>query len=188
MYHIPDDIRAQHSAELLYSGLMECLRHAEMTEITVTAVVRSAGCGRSTFYRLFDVPSDIAQWKCDQIIRQALQKAGGGKDFDEDMLLFVSSWMEHAEMIGALHRSSLGEMIYKAQIDHIKELQELFLKEATLSEQQQVHLSYILASLIYAVFQIWRTDMGQSSRELLEKIKDAVWELDIMFNHRRRLE
>lgn len=176
MYHIPDDIRAQHSAELLYSGLMECLRHAEMTEITVTAVVRSAGCGRSTFYRLFDVPSDIAQWKCDQIIRQALQKAGGGKDFDEDMLLFVSSWMEHAEMI------------YKAQIDHIKELQELFLKEATLSEQQQVHLSYILASLIYAVFQIWRTDMGQSSRELLEKIKDAVWELDIMFNHRRLLE
>ena len=164
---------------------MECLKQAKMTEITVTAVMRGTGCGRSTFYQLFDTPSDIAQWKCDQIMRLALQEAGGGKDFDENMLLFVSSWMDHAAIIGALHRSSLGEMIYKAQIDHIKELQELFLKGESLSGKQQVHLAYILASLIYAVFQIWSTDMGQSSRELLETVKDAIWKLDIMFNHGR---
>lgn len=68
------DARARRSAELLYNGLMECLGHAKMTDITVTAVAHSSGCGRSTLYRLFDNPSDIAQWKCGQI-----------------MLLFVSS-------------------------------------------------------------------------------------------------
>lgn len=169
MYHIPDDARARRSAELLYNGLMECLGHAKMTDITVTAVAHSSGCGRSTFYRLFDNPSDIAQWKCGQI-----------------MLLFVSSWREHAALIGALHRSALDDMIYKAQIDHIKELQDLFLRDVTLSGQQQRYLSYCLASLIHAAFQMWTSDMRQSSEEMLGALKDAVWKLDLMFSHRHQ--
>ena len=111
-----------------------------------------------------------------------MQRAGDGENFDESMLIFISSWMEHAPMIGALQRSSLSQIIYQVQIDHIEDLRRLFLKDEQLLERQQEYLANVLAAMIHAAFRIWSADMQQGPEEMLRSLKAVINTLNRMFN------
>ena len=55
MYHISKDKRALQSSELIYNGLLECIRKKPFDQITVSDLQKASGVARSTFYRAFDI-------------------------------------------------------------------------------------------------------------------------------------
>jgi AcrR family transcriptional regulator len=73
MYHIKDDERAIHSAELLYDGLVKLMQEMPFDDIKVTDLVVTAHVGRTTFYRHFDAIEDILRWRSDQTYADMIQ-------------------------------------------------------------------------------------------------------------------
>lgn len=73
MYHVPKDKRALRSAENLYQGLREVLKSKTFKEVTVSDLQKASGISRSTFYRLFDNPSDLLEWKLDSCLDEVFQ-------------------------------------------------------------------------------------------------------------------
>ena len=65
MYHISKDKRALQSSELIYNGLLECIKKKPFDQISVSDLQKASGVARSTFYRAFDNISDVLYWKCD---------------------------------------------------------------------------------------------------------------------------
>ena len=72
MHHIKNDKRTLQSADLLYQGLLACLKEKPLAEVTVTDLQRASGVARSTFYRSFDDVSDVLAWQCDLGFHEAL--------------------------------------------------------------------------------------------------------------------
>ena len=60
MYHISKDKRALQSSELIYNGLLECIKKKPFDQISVSDLQKASGVARSTFYRAFD-HSDILE-------------------------------------------------------------------------------------------------------------------------------
>jgi AcrR family transcriptional regulator len=54
MYHISNNRRAEKSAELIYQGLLTCLKHKNFDQVTITDLQKASGVARTTFYRAFD--------------------------------------------------------------------------------------------------------------------------------------
>lgn len=65
MYNINNDIRTKKSAELIYQGLLQCLKTKHISEVTVTDIYHASSVSRSTFYHLFDNTIDVFHYKCD---------------------------------------------------------------------------------------------------------------------------
>ena len=59
MYHISKDKRALQSSELIYNGLLECIKKKPFDQISVSDLQKASGVARSTFYRAFDNISDV---------------------------------------------------------------------------------------------------------------------------------
>jgi AcrR family transcriptional regulator len=73
MYHIKDDERAIHSAELLYDGLVKLIGEMPFDAIKITDLVVASHVGRTTFYRHFDAIEDILRWRSDQTYDDMIQ-------------------------------------------------------------------------------------------------------------------
>ena len=70
MYHIRNDKRCLRSAEAISEALGELLDRKPFMDITVTDIQRTAGIGRSTFYRLFDTIDDVVRYIVDVKFRE----------------------------------------------------------------------------------------------------------------------
>lgn len=69
MYHIKEDKRSRNSANLIYGGLLECLKKKNLDDITITDICNNCTVSRATFYRLFDNIDDILQYQVDLTLK-----------------------------------------------------------------------------------------------------------------------
>lgn len=106
MYHIKEDKRAYKSAELIYQGLIECMRDKEFDKVSITDVQRISSVGRATFYRNFDTMIDVLYWKCDLKYKEVMETYVNMKTHDsnenEFLVFFFNYWMEHYEILDTL--------------------------------------------------------------------------------------
>jgi len=65
MYRLTNNKKTHQSANLIFDALCELIKRKEFSDISITELVKCAGVGRATFYRLFDSPKDVLQYKCD---------------------------------------------------------------------------------------------------------------------------
>ena len=77
MYHIKNDKRCIKSAETIVEALDQLLLKKPFLEITVTDIQKTAGIGRSTFYRHFDTIDDVVEYSVDESFKEIV------KDFNE---------------------------------------------------------------------------------------------------------
>lgn len=65
MYHLTKNKKTHQSADLIFEALCRLMAEKDFSSITIKELVELAGVGRATFYRLFDSPKDVLQYKCD---------------------------------------------------------------------------------------------------------------------------
>lgn len=104
MYHIPKDRRALRSASCLFQGLKLRLKSKAFKEITVSDLQKASGVSRSTFYRLFDNPADILEWKLDSCFDQLLESIPENQHtLDLAMVRhFFTYWTSQLELLDLL--------------------------------------------------------------------------------------
>ena len=66
MYHVKNDKRCIRSAGSITKALEQLLTKKAFLDITVTDIQKTAGIGRSTFYRLFDTIDDVVTYMVDK--------------------------------------------------------------------------------------------------------------------------
>lgn len=114
MYHIRNDKRTRRSAQAVYEGLMECLDHKPLSQVTVSDIQRASGVARTTFYRSFDNISDVLAWRCDESFREVLGSISP-KAFRNERELsrqYFSYWMENGDILELLVRNNRYDIIY----------------------------------------------------------------------------
>lgn len=130
MYHIKNDKRSITSATALYNALINNLHTKALTDVSVTALVKQAQVGRSTFYRNFDEPLDILRWKCDSSFREVMERFDrkrhretvGRLDFIHDVFAY---WEQNYEVLESLISNKRIDIIQNASsviTDYLKEV------------------------------------------------------------------
>lgn len=106
MYHIKEDKRAYKSAELIYGGLLQCMKEKEFDKISITDIQRVSSVGRATFYRNFDSTTDVLFWKCNLEYKRVMESYINMKSHDnnecEFLIYFFNYWMKHYEILDTL--------------------------------------------------------------------------------------
>ena len=128
MYHISNDKRAIQSSELIYNGLLECIKKKSFDQITISDLQKASGIARSTFYRAFDNISDVLYWKCDTCFYEVLGNYHP-KLFQEELDLaqhYFQYWMNHSDILELLIQINRQDIIYACHMKNAEILQERF--------------------------------------------------------------
>ncbi len=175
MYHISNDKRAKQSSELIYEGLVTCLKHKNFDEITVTDLQKASGVARTTFYRAFDNISDILYWKCDLCFNEILGSFTEEEFRDEISLVrrYFSYWTEHKDILELLMKINRYDIIYACHMNGAHAMQEKF---GVLPAFEIKHSNYFLAIRTGFTISILTEWLQGGSKESLDEIIDIVKE------------
>lgn len=124
MYHIKSDRRSQRSAETIVRGLEECLKAKPLSSITVSDIHHATGISRATFYRLFDTPEDVLQYRFDTItgnLEQLFPTDPG--DLMETLLRAGST--QH-DLIRAVIESGRLDLLIQSTEQHFRSIDEKY--------------------------------------------------------------
>jgi len=183
MYHIPNDKRAQRSAEALCVGLLDCLERKSYTDVTVQDLSMASGVSRATFYRLFDNISDIFLWKCDSIMTTMLERAqrNEGNDITSALEGFVAAGIENRTLLETLIRCDRTQILYEVHEKHTQEIKDIFLSGSEVNDLQTEYLSSILAAIIPAVFRVW-VQHPEEPMVIVDRLRNSLRLMDTMFH------
>jgi AcrR family transcriptional regulator len=175
MYHISNDKRAKKSAELIYQGLLTCLKHKNFDQITVTDLQKASGVARTTFYRAFDNISDVLYWRCDLCFQEVLGSFTEEQFANEMELVYqyFSYWMGHKDILELLMKINRYDIIYACHMNAALTVQK---KLGSLPGLQTPHSNYFLAIRTGFTISILTAWLQGGSRESLDEIIDIVKE------------
>ncbi|QSP94744.1 TetR/AcrR family transcriptional regulator [Marinobacter salinisoli] len=160
MYHIKADKRVRRSAERMYEGLNRCLEAKSLKEITVSDVCKESKVGRATFYRNFDVVSDILSMKCDQCFKEVLEgfvEHNGDRPFDAKNLLkfYISYWSENWKIIDHIVKSNRIDIIYKCHLKNSLIIASKYNPNPHLSEAERRYLIAMRSGETISILSTW---------------------------------
>lgn len=183
MYHISKDKRSARSADLIYTGLRQCLEKKAFDQITVTDVQRASGVARTTIYRCFDNLSDVLYWRCDRCFREALQSVTSESPNEPELMQrYFSYWMEHSDILKLLMDIGRPDIIYAC---HMKEAEALARSYGILPGLDEIDARYFMAirtGVTIGVLKAW-LDEGrkETSEELMLIIERQISNLKMEF-------
>ena len=173
MYHISNDKRARKSADLIYQGLLTCLKQKNFDQITVTDLQKASGVARTTFYRAFDNISDILYWRCDLCFQEVLGSFTEEQFANETELVYryFSYWTDHKDILELLMKINRYDIIYACHMNAAAAVQKKFGSAHAL---QTPHSNYFLAIRTGFTISILTAWLQGGSKESLEEIVAIV--------------
>lgn len=177
MHHIKNDRRTLQSADLLYQGLLACLKEKLLAEVTVTDLQRASGVARSTFYRSFDDVSDVLAWQCDLGFHEALC-GWRPPEFTGELDLarhFFSHWASHSEVLELLIRANRHDIVYGSHLRNAALLERRYGELPGLPRDQRRYFMAIRTGVLIGVLTAW-LDGGrrESADELVGIVGDQL--------------
>ena len=124
MYRINKDKRVVASAQKIIDALRKCLEKKSFNEIGVSDLAREAGISRATFYRLFDTPSDIFEYICDDFASNIVgeYKATSFRDQEEASKFILEHWMVNANVIETVMKCGRVWLLMRSMENHMRDL------------------------------------------------------------------
>lgn len=185
MYHIPNDKRAQKSADLIAQGLYKCLEKKPLNDIKVNDIYLDSYVSRATFYRLFDSVYDVLQYQCDSIVEEIAEslKTKHFESMKEMGMYNIKLWLKHDKLIEVIVENLLYNMVFQSIINH-KEGFKLTYGFDYDESPQTMYFVYYISAMVFTSFVICYKEKGKKSvEEIMEEnnkiIRDIVnfWEI-----------
>ncbi len=177
MYHISKDKRAVQSSELIYRGLLECIKKKPFDQITISDLQKTSGVARTTFYRAFDNISDVLYWKCDTCFYEVLGNYRPNL-FQGELGLakhYFSYWVEHSDILELLIRINRQDIIYACHMKNAKILQERFGRLPELPAKNGNYFIAIRTGFTISVLTEWlKGGRKESPEELMKIIEEQI--------------
>ncbi len=177
MYHISHDKCSRQSANLIYHGLLQCLKKKPFDQITVTDVQKASGVARTTVYRCFDNLSDILYWRCDHCFQEALHSVQPLSSPEEWKLLrgFFSYWTTHSDILELLIRINRQDILYACHMKNAKALEQSYGPLPGMNETGARYFMAIRTGMTVSILKAW-LDGGQkeTAQELVDILRQQV--------------
>ena len=175
MYHISRDKRSAQSAQLIYEGLMECIKKKPFDKITISDLQKASSVARTTFYRSFDNISDVLYWKCDECFREVLgeYRPDAYPDEIEFARHYFGYWMGHSDILELLIRINRQDIIYAC---HMKNAETLHERYGNLQGAPMTHGNYFMAVRTGFTISILTAWLEGGRKETTEEIIEIVGE------------
>ncbi len=147
MYHIKDDKRTQHSAQLIVTGTNACLARQSLDDITVANILDASTVGRATFYRLFDSIIDVLAFECDQLFATMGQRKV--TNLHAWLLENIRYFMAHDLLLETLVNNHQLQLFSDAQYREIQTVPELItVVPAAQRDFFLNHLTYLMVGTL----------------------------------------
>jgi AcrR family transcriptional regulator len=186
MYHIKSDHRNQVSCELICQSLVKLINQFGIENINIKVLIETAGVGRATFYRSFDVIDDVLQYQTDQIIQELITNVYSGlKDRlmiseKEIFFWFFKFWQSHTEFLRTLVRAkrlwlleNSLDRVFKTRLSFIKNL-------LNLSEVNWQYFIKMRALMLTSILAEWvESGEKETPDELLEVFLRSFTHIEI---------
>lgn len=177
MYHIRNDKRSRQSAELIYNGLLHCIKKKSFDQITISDLQKTSGVARTTFYRSFDNISDVLFWKCDLCFYEALVHDSQDAFMDEIELSrsYFSYWAKHSDILELLVQINRQDIIYACHMKNADILQKRFGEIPGLPTAHGNYFMAIRTGFTISVLTAWmKGGRKESPEELVEIIQEQL--------------
>ena len=167
MYHIPNDKRAQRSAQRLCQGLLTCLETKELQAITVSDLHQASGVSRATFYRLFDTVNDVVAYACDTLYDGLAEQLGQNPrvTFQALCVALIGQWLTLPRLMEALLKNSMIGLLLQAHTRHGDMLRALSASAGPLTAAEETYLLCTLVGLLPIMLQAWYLNGQQDTPE-----------------------
>lgn len=113
MYHIKSDKRCIKSAKTIVIALEQLMLKKPFLDITVTDIQKTAGIGRSTFYRHFDTIDDVVEYSVDETFKEIVADYFNMTHHDF-VLQVVKSIIAKGEVMMNLMSSGRAEIVSRS--------------------------------------------------------------------------
>lgn len=175
MYHISNDKRSAQSADLIYKGLLECMKKKPFDTITISDLQRASSVARTTFYRSFDTISDVLYWKCDTYFYEVLNTytPNGFKGEDDLARHYFRYWMVHSDILELLIKINRQDIIYACHMKNAELLQQRFGAVPGLAMN---HANYFIATRTGFTISILTEWLKCGRKESTDEIIDIIQE------------
>lgn len=177
MYHISKDKRAIQSSELIFKGLLECIKKKPFDQITVSDLQKVSGVARTTFYRAFDNISDVLYWKCDTCFYEVLGNYRPNP-FQGELELarhYFEYWINHSDILELLMQIGRQDIIYACHMKNADILQQRF---GNLPGINMKHGNYFIAirtGFTISILTVWlKGGRKESADELVQIIEEQL--------------
>jgi AcrR family transcriptional regulator len=182
MYHIKNDKRAERSAELICSAMLELINTKPFGEITVSDIQRVSYVSRSTFYRNFDCLTDVLELLCDRGFEGIFSKAAQ-QDFCPDLREEVFDyWFTNSrvpEELVQIHRTDIFLNSFRRSALELDSVRAL----ASDSGRYDYLISMIVGVMV-GVLVTWiehgKTETKEEVRRIIQDEFDVISALGIM--------
>ena len=167
MYHIKNDRRCLRSAESIVRALESLLEKKAFMNITVTDVHKTAGVGRSTFYRLFDTIDDVVIYRVDEYFKTVVKNYTklNMRDFTLACLAAITESGGAIENVMMSGRSDLVSRSLR------KNLHAAVRESGDPMETEIQYRFAVFASTCMSVIKVWDEN---GRKESLEELADYV--------------
>ena len=167
MYHIKNDKRCRKSAAAITSALEQLLEKKQFMDITVTDIQKTAGVGRSTFYRLFDNIDDVVTYSVDEQFKEIV------KDYTAlSMRDFTSACISGITTSGGafmnIMSSGRADLITRSLMDNLHAAAQA---DGMIQENELQYRFAVFSSACMAVVMVW-DERGR--QESIEELTDYV--------------
>lgn len=171
MYHIPQDKRAQASAQKIKDALAYLLDSNDFNQISVSQICDESGISRTTFYRLFDIPSDIIQWYCDVKSRRLWNTLKQEeKSVKEAPFQFSIHYVfNHPDALELAYKAGRLDIADAAFYNNVSQNLFKMKYESYFSEMDIKMSSAIVSSVITSAFKAWMKESKKESTDMLYK-------------------
>lgn len=172
MYHIKNDKRARRSAELIYLGLLQCLKRKPFEQVTVTDVQKASGVARTTIYRCFDNLSDVLTWRCDLCFWEALHAVPPTETPNEVALMrgYFTYWTTHGEILKLLMDIHRQDIIYASHMKSAEALAQSYGRLPGMDEASSRYFMAIRTGVTIGVLKAWLDGGRKETPEELHAI------------------
>lgn len=181
MYHIKADKRSQTSAKLIGEAFLRLLGEEEFNCITISAIQRTAGVGRATFYRLFDNTADVLAYLCDETTGRVLarQRELVGRSTRELIIFFISEWMRSERLLQAIFDSNHEDVLYRSMQAMAKEGGHYFFNGEQVAPEQLDYIVGIASTALVGGLSAWvshgKTESAEEVYGFLEGAVDTFY-------------
>lgn len=177
MYRIKDDKRVVNSAEMIRDGLIKCLKHKPITEVSVSEVANASHVSRATFYRIFDAPIDVLKYICDNLAKDVVDEHSFINETDRDEFLkkTFQMWMNRSELLEAIMRSGRPDLMLQSFPELWKKYSE---KVNCLFEESEIdYINVFFPAMMCSILYVWVSHGKKETPEQLLTIfkKISLW-------------
>lgn len=171
MFHIPNDKRAQKSADLIAQGLDKALQTKPYKDIKINDIYLNSYVSRATFYRLFDSIYDVLLYECDIVVREMLKglKTKQFKNNKEKGFYCISLWLSHEILI----KTIVENLMYKLLYDVIMLLKSIYGIDSKNNPNVEYFVLLLVSNIMTTLF-IHYNEKGKKSFEEIFEITNTT--------------